>query len=149
MNTRDMLLTLHEAGYNLADLANMLDTIGQISLVHESNTSQSIENLLLKMHFNPNHKGYNCLVLGLKMILKDESLLKRIINGLYPTVAIEMKTTPLRVERAIRYSSQCAFDSLSVEERKKYLGPRFVCSKPTNGELMSSLILYIKLNGLA
>lgn len=147
--TRKMFITLHQAGYNLEDLANMLDTMGQFSFVQESNTSRSIEALLLKMHFNPNHKGYNCLVLGLKMILQDASLLKRIVKGLYPTVAIEMKTTPLRVERAIRHATQCAFDSLSVEEREKYFGPKFASSKPTNRELLSSLMLYIKLNNIA
>jgi len=55
-------------------------------------------------------KGYQYALSALKRILKDPSLLERMMTDLYPSLAEEFGTTPLRVERNLRHVIEVAWE---------------------------------------
>ena len=73
------------------------------------------------------------------MTIHDMESINAITKILYPTVAKKFKTTPSRVERAIRHAIEVAWDRGDVDTLQEYFG--FTVSgtkgKPTNSEFIS------------
>lgn len=70
---------------------------------------------LLKKTGVPNHiKGYEYLGEAIELVCKDREQIHLITKSLYPSIAKKFKTTPSRVERAIRHSIETAFNNLDA-----------------------------------
>lgn len=84
-------------------------------------------------------KGYQYLREAIIMTIRDMDAINAITKILYPSVAKKFKTTPSRVERAIRHAIEVAWDRGDVDTLQEYFG--FTVSgtkgKPTNSEFIS------------
>lgn len=81
------------------------------------------------------------------MIIEDQELLSAITKILYPTIAKRNKTTPSRVERAIRHAIEVAWSRGNMEVINSMFSYT-VCTgkgKPTNSEFMALIADRIRL----
>ena len=108
----------------------------------EISDNDKVTEMLLEMGVPTHVKGFKYIRDSVVLALSDEEALERVTKILYPVVAKQNKTTPSRVERAIRHTvelmandpdkSREANERLSFEFFKGY-------NKPTNSEFLSFL----------
>lgn len=86
-------------------------------------------------------RGYKYIRKSILMALEDSDMLNAITKELYPGVARAYKTTPSRVERAIRHAIEVAWTRGDIEVLNSMFGYTIKTSKgkPTNGEFISML----------
>ena len=86
-------------------------------------------------------KGYQYLRESIILSIKDPDLMHSVTKVLYPTVAKTNKTTPSRVERAIRHAIEVAWDRGDVDVLSSYFGYTIQNSrgKPTNSEFIAMI----------
>jgi len=73
---------------------------------------KAMAELLLSLGFQPDFYGYHYTPAALKVISVDKDALhKGITKEIYPAVAEKLGTRPSRVERAIRYAIEKAFEN--------------------------------------
>ena len=86
-------------------------------------------------------RGYKYIRQAILLSLEDGEMLNAITKQLYPTVARAYKTTPSRVERAIRHAIEVAWTRGDIEVLTSMFGYTVKTSKgkPTNGEFISML----------
>ena len=86
-------------------------------------------------------RGYRYIRKSIQLSLENGELLNAITKELYPTVAKVYKTTPSRVERAIRHAIEVAWTRGDIETLTAMFGYTIKTSKgkPTNGEFISML----------
>ena len=65
-----------------------------------------VEKWLLDYGYEPVLIGFDYTVYAVDLMRRDIKYKKEIIKCLYPTIAEKFKTTPTRVERAIRHFRQ-------------------------------------------
>ena len=84
-------------------------------------------------------KGYHYLRDAILASLENHELLDSVTKLLYPTVAQHFKTTPSRVERAIRHAIEIAWDRGDLEMLNSFFGYTInTCrGKPTNSEFIA------------
>lgn len=84
-------------------------------------------------------KGYHYLRTAIIEAVKDDQMIESVTKLLYPTVANEYKTTPSRVERAIRHAIEISWDRGDLDILTSYFG--YTVSndkgKPTNSEFIA------------
>ena len=68
------------------------------------NLSESIQEILLSIGIPPNIYGYAYITYAVELLLKDSEYLHYVTKGLYVDIARKYRTTPSRVERAIRHA---------------------------------------------
>ena len=93
-------------------------------------------------------RGYKYIRKSILLALEDGDILNSITKELYPTVARSYKTTPSRVERAIRHAIEVAWSRGDIEVLTALFGYTIKTSKgkPTNGEFISMLTDRLRLN---
>lgn len=93
-------------------------------------------------------KGYHYLREAIMQCVHDSEMLESITKILYPSVAKRFKTTPSRVERAIRHAIEIAWDRGDVETLNSYFGYTVNTGKgkPTNSEFIALITDKIKLS---
>lgn len=86
-------------------------------------------------------KGYQYLREAIIMAIKDMSAIGAITKIMYPSIAKKFKTTPSRVERAIRHAIEVAWDRGDLDTLQGYFGYTIsgVKGKPTNSEFISMI----------
>ena len=86
-------------------------------------------------------KGYQYLREAIALSIKKPDLMHSVTKVLYPTVAKNNKTTPSRVERAIRHAIEVAWDRGDVDVLSSYFGYTIQNSrgKPTNSEFIAMI----------
>ena len=67
-------------------------------------------------------KGYQYLREAIILSINDSEMMNSVTKLLYPTVAKTFKTTPSRVERAIRHAIEVAWDRGDVDVLSSYFG---------------------------
>ncbi len=92
-------------------------------------------------------KGYQYLRKAIIHAIDDDEMMNSVTKILYPTVAKEFKTTPSRVERAIRHAIEVAWDRGDVDVLSSYFGYTIQNSrgKPTNSEFIAMIADKLKL----
>lgn len=106
---------------------------------------QRAEERLTKLIHNigvPAHiKGYQYLRTAILMVAKDMEVINSVTKVLYPEVARQYKTTPSRVERAIRHAIESAWDRGEPETLNDIFGYTVsnTKGKPTNSEFIALL----------
>ena len=75
------------------------------------------------------------------MTIENNDMMNSVTKVLYPTVAKKFKTTPSRVERAIRHAIEVAWDRGDVDVLSSYFGYTIQNSrgKPTNSEFIAMI----------
>ncbi len=86
-------------------------------------------------------KGYQYLREAIVCAVYDMDVINAVTKVLYPEVAKKFKTTPSRVERAIRHAIEVAWDRGDVEVLQKFFGYTVsgAKGKPTNSEFIAMI----------
>jgi two-component system response regulator (stage 0 sporulation protein A) len=86
-------------------------------------------------------KGYQYLREAIILSIENAEMISSVTKVLYPTVARTFKTTPSRVERAIRHAIEVAWDRGDVDVLSSYFGYTIQNSrgKPTNSEFVAMI----------
>jgi len=92
-------------------------------------------------------KGYHYLREAIMMCVEDVDMLNSITKVLYPTIADNFKTTPSRVERAIRHAIEVAWSRGKMETLEGLFGYTINLGKgkPTNSEFIALIADKIRL----
>lgn len=86
-------------------------------------------------------KGYHYLREAISIVFNDVEILGSITKVLYPRIAERYKTTPSRVERAIRHSIEVAWGRGNMDAIRSMFGYTVSVSKtkPTNSEFIAMI----------
>lgn len=109
----------------------------------ESDATNIIHEIGVPAHI----KGYQYLRDAIIMSVNDNEMLNSITKILYPTIAKRHKTTPSRVERAIRHAIEVAWSRGKMDTIDELFGYT-VCNgkgKPTNSEFVALIADKIRL----
>jgi len=120
----------------VSDSKNKFDLLDYIArLMHEVGVPASI-------------RGYDYIRDSIMMALSDREILRSITKELYPSIAKSHKTTPSRVERAIRHAVEVAWGRGDVDVLNGIFGytVKSTKGKPTNGEFISMLAERVRLD---
>ena len=111
------------------------------------NLENEVTDMIHEVGIPAHIKGYQYLRDAIMMIIEDQELLSAITKILYPTIAKRNKTTPSRVERAIRHAIEVAWSRGNMEVINSMFSYT-VCTgkgKPTNSEFMALIADRIRL----
>lgn len=86
-------------------------------------------------------KGYEYLREAILMVLNDRELINSVTKQLYPDVAKKYKTSPSRVERAIRHAIEVAWSRADTDTLDEVFGYTInqAKGKPTNSEFIAMI----------
>ena len=92
-------------------------------------------------------RGYQYLREAIILSVKNNEMISSVTKILYPTVAKTFKTTPSRVERAIRHAIEVAWARGDVDVLRSYFGYTIQNErgKPTNSEFIAMISDNLKL----
>ena len=84
-------------------------------------------------------KGYHYLREAIMASVNDKEMLESVTKVLYPAVAKKFRTTPSRVERAIRHAIEIAWDRGDIDTLNSFFGYTINTGKgkPTNSEFIA------------
>lgn len=93
-------------------------------------------------------KGYQYLRTAIMMAVQDMDVLNSITKQLYPDIAAMYKTTPSRVERAIRHAIEVAWGRGKMDTIDELFGYTISAGrgKPTNSEFIALIADKIRLD---
>ena len=142
---------------------NQIKNVRNISSVSENKTTRnhekvqkdaekSLEEVVTEIIHDvgvPAHiKGYQYLREAIVMSVLDMDMLNSVTKVLYPEVAKKFKTTPSRVERAIRHAIEVAWSRGKVDTIEELFGYTISIGKgkPTNSEFIALITDKIRMN---
>ncbi len=79
-------------------------------------------NFILQLGIPANLKGYHYLREAILLSINDSQMLESVTKLLYPAVAKKFNTTSSRVERAIRYAIETAWDKGDFNVQNSFFG---------------------------
>ncbi len=106
--------------------------------------TKSVTTLLRDIGITPNLKGFRYLRLAISMVVENEAVIETVTKVIYPGIAKEFKTTPVRAERAIRHAIETAWERDSGETMKKIFNLPNNIKRPTNSEFIGLAAEYLK-----
>jgi two-component system response regulator (stage 0 sporulation protein A) len=120
--------------------ANYSQPSAQI-LPHKQNVDAAITQIIHEIGVPAHIKGYHYLREAIGIVFNDVEILGSITKTLYPRIADRFKTTPSRVERAIRHSIEVAWGRGNVDAIRAVFGYTVSASKtkPTNSEFIAMI----------
>ena len=100
---------------------------------------EKISNIFITVGIPAHIKGYQYLREAIKMTIDNPEIINSITKKLYPEVADHFKTSPSKVERAIRHAIEVAWNRGKIENINTLFGVRVYNhnEKPTNGEFIA------------
>lgn len=138
--------------YNPAMLA---ERITQFSSIHNSNANSNgvkdlevvVSQIMHQIGVPAHIRGYQYLREAIILSVNNSEMISSVTKILYPTVAKTFKTTPSRVERAIRHAIEVAWDRGDVDILSSYFGYTIQNErgKPTNSEFIAMISDNLKL----
>ncbi len=92
-------------------------------------------------------KGYQFIRSAILMAIENIEVINHITKQLYPDLAKMYKTTPSRIERAIRHAIEVAWNRGHVETMERLFGYTISAEKgkPTNSEFIAMLADHLRL----
>ena len=86
-------------------------------------------------------KGYDYLREAISLTVSDKEYINAVTKLLYPDIAKKFKTTPSRVERAIRHAIEVAWDRGNLDTLQNIFGYTVSTAKgkPTNSEFIAMI----------
>ena len=100
-----------------------------------------VTNIIHKVGVPAHIKGYKYLRTAIMKSIVDEDIINSVTKELYPQIALQYKTTPPRVERAIRHAIEVAWNRGEEETLQKIFGYTVQSNKgkPTNSEFIAMI----------
>lgn len=110
-----------------------------ISFSRGKNLDANITSIIHEIGVPAHIKGYQYLREAITMVYNNIEILGAITKSLYPAIAEKYKTTPSRVERAIRHAIEVAWTRGNIESISHLFGYTINAarSKPTNSEFIA------------
>ena len=107
----------------------------------ENNLEALVTNVIHEVGVPAHIKGYQYLRDGIIMVVEDMDVLNQITKQLYPDLAKKHKTTPSRVERAIRHAIEVAWNRGEINTIENIFGYTVNANKgkPTNSEFIAMI----------
>lgn len=107
----------------------------------EGNLEALVTNVIHEVGVPAHIKGYQYLREAIMMVVNDIDIINQITKQLYPEIADKYKTTPSRVERAIRHAIEVAWGRGQQETVENIFGYTVSASKgkPTNSEFIAMI----------
>ncbi len=101
----------------------------------------SITNIIHEVGVPAHIKGYQYIREAITLAVNDMNVINSITKQLYPTLAKKFKTTPSRVERAIRHAIEVAWTRGSMDTNNEMFGNTISATKgkPTNSEFIAMI----------
>lgn len=129
----------------LKRLQNLSDT-GKI----KSSLDDKLSKIFISVGIPPHIKGYGFLREGVKMVVKNPSIINNITKQLYPKIGEQFETTPSKVERAIRHAIEVSWAKGRIETINNLFGVSVYLGqeKPTNGEFIALIADKMLLDGI-
>ena len=134
--------------FDLEVMAERLVQISKWATEHEHYVDRAdadleivISDIMRQIGVPAHIKGYQYLRESIILSIRNPDLMHSVTKVLYPTVAKTNKTTPSRVERAIRHAIEVAWDRGDVDVLSSYFGYTIQNSrgKPTNSEFIAMI----------
>ncbi len=112
---------------------------GKLSVVPARNLDVEVTNVIHEIGIPAHIKGYLYLREAIIMVINRVDLLSGVTKELYPAIASKYKTTPSRVERAIRHAIEVAWSRGNVDVINGIFGHTVNRDrgKPTNSEFIA------------
>lgn len=103
------------------------------------NLDANITNIIHEVGVPAHIKGYQYLRDAITMVYNNIELLSAVTKTLYPAIAEKYRTTPSRVERAIRHAIEVAWTRGNIDSISHLFGytVNISKSKPTNSEFIA------------
>ena len=107
----------------------------------EDNLEALVTNIIHEVGVPAHIKGYQYLRDGIIMVVQNIDVLNQITKQLYPDLAKKHKTTPSRVERAIRHAIEVAWNRGRLDIMENVFGYTVDANKgkPTNSEFIAMI----------
>ncbi len=107
----------------------------------ESNLEALVTNVIHEVGVPAHIKGYQYLREAIMMVVNDIDIINQITKQLYPDIAERYKTTPSRVERAIRHAIEVAWGRGQTDTVESIFGYTVSAAKgkPTNSEFIAMI----------
>lgn len=107
----------------------------------EDNLEALVTNVIHELGVPAHIKGYQYLREAIMMVINDIDIINQITKQLYPDIAIKFKTTPSRVERAIRHAIEVAWSRGEQAAVERIFGYTISAAKgkPTNSEFIAMI----------
>ncbi len=107
----------------------------------EENLEALVTNIIHEVGVPAHIKGYQYLREAIMMVVNDIDVINQITKQLYPDIAQKYKTTPSRVERAIRHAIEVAWGRGQTDTVENIFGYTVSASKgkPTNSEFIAMI----------
>jgi len=108
---------------------------------NEENLEALVTNVIHEVGVPAHIKGYQYLREAIMMVIGDIDVINQITNQLYPDIARKYKTTPSRVERAIRHAIEVAWGRGQQDTIENIFGYTVSAAKgkPTNSEFIAMI----------
>ena len=107
----------------------------------EDNIEALVTNVIHELGVPAHIKGYQYLREAIIMVIDNIDIINQITKQLYPDIAKRFKTTPSRVERAIRHAIEVAWARGEQQTVESIFGYTISASKgkPTNSEFIAMI----------
>lgn len=107
----------------------------------KDNLEALVTNIIHEVGVPAHIKGYQYLREAIIMVVNDIDVINQITKSLYPEIASTFKTTPSRVERAIRHAIEVAWGRGDQQVVEKIFGYTISAAKgkPTNSEFIAMI----------
>ena len=144
--TKESLINRVKQTYNLSN--KQITNGNYMNAKNYDNCLESdVTNIIHEIGVPAHIKGYQYLRDAIIMSVNDNEMLNSITKILYPSIAKQHKTTPSRVERAIRHAIEVAWSRGKMDTIDELFGYT-VCNgkgKPTNSEFVALIADKIRL----
>ena len=123
-----------------------------VDIKDEANKEEVLEvkvtNIIHEIGVPAHIKGYQYLRDGIMMVVNNIEVINQITKQLYPDLAKKYKTTPSRVERAIRHAIEVAWNRGQIEATQSIFGYTVNSNKgkPTNSEFIAMIADKLRLD---
>ena len=107
-----------------------------------------VTNIIHEIGVPAHIKGYQYLREAIMMVVNDIDIINQITKQLYPEIANKYRTTPSRVERAIRHAIEVAWGRGQVDTVESIFGYTVNSNKgkPTNSEFIAMIADKLRLD---
>ena len=120
-------------------MAPLSPKMNVVPLTKGKNLDANITSIIHEIGVPAHIKGYQYLREAISMVYNNIEILGAITKTLYPAIAEKYKTTPSRVERAIRHAIEVAWTRGNIDSISHLFGytVNISKSKPTNSEFIA------------
>ncbi len=142
-----IMITVPAGGLNEKTDSSFKSMFDKLDLQEPADLEGEVTDMIHEIGVPAHIKGYQYLREAIIMSVEDGTVLSSITKILYPGIAKKYKTTPSRVERAIRHAIEVAWSRGKMETLDNLFGYTINTGKgkPTNSEFIALIADKIRL----